>query len=481
MTHGVALQMRRKFGNLAQLQPLINHLDSDNYHQVYNLTLFKNQQGIYYESHGVARLSHDSWELVISLNVQSLISKYHVIMDHYEATTTICKKLLNKFGNVEIEEICSLFMQQFSRATLPYLNEIEANHRSLMLAIDNDGNRVQRGLGQAFRRMANVLYGVCSKINVEFILNQISELNRSKGPSISNISEKTRFLQAEANSTQQLELQQQKLEQNLHVFTPQRIIKELLEIKVDLPIGNTFPLDINTESLNDILRISEKTIFFKDSYLIYVIEIPLISSEEYSIYHPIPLPIPHSKQAIFLVDPEIDYLGVSRDNENFIALDNGKWEECITLKPYKVLEVIIISNIVQEQKNSILFSNNKASRDMDSDIIPENSRNELLHALSDRVTTIIPQNLPNKILIRNLNQLTNNAVELNELSHTLAEPFLIFNIKVYIIIVIFIMLTLTILTTSILSFRLRKKVIKIYNPEIPEAEQSNGIQEDTKV
>jgi len=37
------------------------------------------------------------------------------------------------------------------------------------------------------------------------------------------------------------------------VFTPQHIIKELLEIKVDLPIGNTFPLEVNTESLNDIL------------------------------------------------------------------------------------------------------------------------------------------------------------------------------------------------------------------------------------
>ncbi|KAF0743508.1 serine/threonine-protein kinase fray2-like, partial [Aphis craccivora] len=147
-------------------------LGPDNYHQVYNLTLFQNQQGIYYESHGVARLSHGSWELVISLNVQSLISKYHVIMDHYEATTTIFKNMLNKFGNVEIEEIFSLFMQQFSRATLPYLNEIEANHRSLILTIDNDGNRVQRGLGQAFRRMANVLYGVCS--NIDYLQKQIN-------------------------------------------------------------------------------------------------------------------------------------------------------------------------------------------------------------------------------------------------------------------------------------------------------------------
>ncbi|KAL4088679.1 hypothetical protein QTP88_023763 [Uroleucon formosanum] len=566
----------------------------------------KNQQGIYYESHGVARLSHVSWELVISLDVQLLISKYHVIMAHYQATMTICENMKNRFGNVEIEEICSLFIQQFSRATLPYLNEIEANHKRLMLAINNDDNRVRRGLGHTFRRMANVLYGVCSKIDVEFIINQITELNRSKVPSKSNIPEKIRFLQAEVNhSTQQLELQQQKVEQNLQylqaqtnltiqnlnksafrtkvleqsllfelvlnkyayetqnlisiintaldgkihtsVFTPQHIIKELLEIKVDLPIGNTFPLEVDIESLNEILRISEKNILFKDNYLIYVIEIPLITSEEYSIYHPIPLPIPHSEQTIFLVDPEIDYLGVSRDNENFIALDNAKWEECTTLKPYTVCrgnqhvqhcaesDVCVVSLLVNNQfnpdhckfkfvslkapiwhqlvqtnswiyytqqevgtitctnptenskieiegvgrittppfckinlRNSILFSNNKASRDIHSDIIPQNSKNEPLHTLADIVKTIIPQNLTNKIPIQNLNQLTNKAVELNELSHTLAEPSLIFNINIHVI-VIYIIVILTILTTSILSFSLRKNVTKIYNPEIPEA------------
>ncbi|KAL4104073.1 hypothetical protein QTP88_019386 [Uroleucon formosanum] len=572
--------------SISVTEPSINDSDRRNHHQVFNLTSFKNQQGIYYESHGVARLSHVSWELVISLDVQLLISKYHVIMAHFQATTTICENMKNRFGNVEIEEICSLFIQQFSRATLPYLNEIEANHRSLMLAINNDDNRVRRGLGQTFRRMANVLYGVCSKIDVEFIINQITELNRSKVPSKSNIPEKIRFLQADVNhSTQQLELQQQKVEQNLQylqaqtnltiqnfnklafrtknlisiintaldgkihtsVFTPQHIIKELLEIKVDLPIGNTFPFEVNIESLNEILRISEKNILFKDNYLIYVIEIPLITSEEYSIYHPIPLPIPHSEQTIFLVDPEIDFLGVSRDNEHFIALDNAKWEECTTLKPYKFCrgnqhvqhcaesDVCVVSLLVNNQfnpdhckfkfvslkapiwhqlvqtnswiyytqwevgtitctnptenskieiegvgrittppfckinlRNYILFSNNKASRDIHSEIIPENSKNEPLHTLADIVKTIIPQNLTNKILIQNLNQLTNKAVELNELSHTLAEPSLIFNINIHVI-VIYIIVILTILTTSILSFSLRKNVTKIYNPEIPEA------------
>lgn len=120
------------------------------------------------------------------------------------------------------------------------------------------------------------------------------------------------------------------------VLTPEHIIKNLFEIKIDLPIGNTFLLEVNTESLNNILQISEKTIFFKDNCFISVIEISLVSNDEYSLYQPIPLPILHSEETIFLVDPEINYLGVSKDNENVIALDNKKWKKCITLKPYRV-------------------------------------------------------------------------------------------------------------------------------------------------
>jgi len=121
-----------------------NKVDLENYHKaLFNQTSSKNQQGIYYESHGGAKLSHFCWDLVISLDVQLLISKYDIIMAHYETTMTICKKIISNFGSVEIEEICSLFIQQFTRATMLYLNDIETNHRSFMLAIFNDGNRVR--------------------------------------------------------------------------------------------------------------------------------------------------------------------------------------------------------------------------------------------------------------------------------------------------------------------------------------------------
>jgi len=55
-----------------------------------------------------------------------------MIMKYYEATMNICKKISENFGSVEISNTRELFIQQFSQATLPYLNKIEANHHSLM-------------------------------------------------------------------------------------------------------------------------------------------------------------------------------------------------------------------------------------------------------------------------------------------------------------------------------------------------------------
>jgi len=105
---------------------------------------------------------------------------------------------------------------------------------------------------------------------------------------------------------------------------------------MDIPIGNTLPLEVSPENLIEFYRISEITIFYKDNYLIYVLEIPLISIEEYTMYHPIPLPIPHNFNTIILVEPEIDYIGFSRDNENFLSLGQEQWEKCIRVKPYKI-------------------------------------------------------------------------------------------------------------------------------------------------
>lgn len=138
----------------------------------FQLTTFTDQQELYYESYGATRLSHITWDLVSFLDLKWITSKYDSIMAHYEATRSICNQMTERFGNPEIDKTCALFMQQFERATTPYLNEINANHRSLTLVLgynQTDANRIRRGTKYPFGRMINVLYGMFSKLNVELM------------------------------------------------------------------------------------------------------------------------------------------------------------------------------------------------------------------------------------------------------------------------------------------------------------------------
>jgi len=71
---------------------------------------------------------------------------------------------------------------------------------------------------------------VCSKIDIEFIINKIIELNRTKANSLNLIPEKTRLVEAETNHTMhQIEKQQLKLVEYLQ-FLQQQTIQSIKNI-----------------------------------------------------------------------------------------------------------------------------------------------------------------------------------------------------------------------------------------------------------
>jgi len=238
--------------------------------------------------------------------------------------------MTKKFRSTSISDTYEEFQRQFTQSTLPYLYDIESNHRNVMLSIERNSNeevRFKRGLGRTFQRFANVLYAMSSTINYESIFNTIIELTMNKARNINLIKEKTRVVRVETNQTNQISQKitehQQKLEENLSylqkqileviqninkltfrtklleqsllfeitlnqyayetqnlisiidaalngkihttVINKKRLIEELREIRLVLPLGSALPLELNTESLTDILKISEITIFHLDN------------------------------------------------------------------------------------------------------------------------------------------------------------------------------------------------------------------------
>ena len=348
--------------------------------KVYNITSFPNHQGLYFEHHGPVKVTRLSWDLVAYIDLATPTSRFSLIKSRYADTVEICKQVTERF--LELSPTCDQFVQTFARATLPYMYEIEANHRNMMVSIgynSSEGGRTRRGLGSKIQRMTNFLYGIYSKIDTEFIFDKILALSESKIKDLNLIPERTRIVQAETeNQMKQLSKHQQKLEENcqflqeqakqiiqklnkvefrsrlleqsflfevilnqyayetqnlmsivnsaldgkIHtsVFTSSKLLTEFREIKMNLPVGTSLPLVVNTESLTELIRISEIAIFHRDDHLVFAIGIPLISNEGYTMYRPVSLPIPYDKNTVILIDPEVDYLALSNNNEHFFCI-----------------------------------------------------------------------------------------------------------------------------------------------------------------
>lgn len=140
----------------------IQNLTADN-PKNFNVTTFNDHKGLYYESHGLIRTSHINWDLVVYANIDLLTLKYDKIITQYNSMGEVCKfvptQMTNNFGNLEIENTCNQFMQQFSSVTLPYIYEIQENRHKVMLSIEqetNNENRFCQGLSRTFKRLINV-------------------------------------------------------------------------------------------------------------------------------------------------------------------------------------------------------------------------------------------------------------------------------------------------------------------------------------
>ncbi|KAL4092466.1 hypothetical protein QTP88_026967 [Uroleucon formosanum] len=180
-----------RYGTEQQLEAVNN---------VINVTPFLDHQGLYYEYHDSVKLSHINWDLVAFIDLSTSGVQYSVIRSQYEATVKVREQMTERFGSVEILDTCKQFVQVFRRATLPYLYEIESSNRNMQLTLGEhniEKGRVRRGLINAVQKMTNVLYGIYSKIDVEFIFNKILELNQNREQSITFIPERTRITQVE--------------------------------------------------------------------------------------------------------------------------------------------------------------------------------------------------------------------------------------------------------------------------------------------
>lgn len=109
------------------------------------------------------------------------------------------------------------------------------------------------------------------------------------------------------------------------IITPMQLYKELINNYRNLPQGLELPTPLELNMIHTMTNISKVLSYYMDNKLIFVLQIPLVSTMEYNLYHNIPLPIPHISEqpdSFSLIIPTAKYIAITIDKNHYFDLDN---------------------------------------------------------------------------------------------------------------------------------------------------------------
>ncbi|AIE47740.1 fusion protein [Peridroma alphabaculovirus] len=112
---------------------------------------------------------------------------------------------------------------------------------------------------------------------------------------------------------------------NSMVISPDRLLREMKNVSGHLA-GLSWPVPLTHDSMHVLIDtiINVHVFVTEERKLLFILEVPLVNSQVYNLFHTIPLPFcdAHSKCAIVL--PDSKYLGVSVDRRTYLRLDDTK-------------------------------------------------------------------------------------------------------------------------------------------------------------
>lgn len=116
------------------------------------------------------------------------------------------------------------------------------------------------------------------------------------------------------------------------IVTPAQLYRELANNDRHLPADSLIPLSLSLNNIHLILSISTVSCYYYKDKLVFVLHVPLVTSEEFNLYHSIALPTPHDVEKLntfSLVVPSNPFIAISKDKTCYCNMNS--LNECKTL------------------------------------------------------------------------------------------------------------------------------------------------------
>lgn len=109
------------------------------------------------------------------------------------------------------------------------------------------------------------------------------------------------------------------------IITPHQLYRELAENIRHLPNKLELPLKIDVNSIHTILNVSTTACYYLNHKIVFVLQIPLVTSIEFYLYHNIPLPVPHDSEkpnSFSLIVPSSKYIAITKDKAHYSSINS---------------------------------------------------------------------------------------------------------------------------------------------------------------
>lgn len=138
------------------------------------------------------------------------------------------------------------------------------------------------------------------------------------------------------------------------IITPKQLFSELVDNYRFLPNFRQFPVSLSLENIYILLNISELATFYSNNKIVFVLKVPLVTSNEFSLYNCIPFPMLNKfeNRTYTTIIPSTKYIGITRDRSLYCRLDT--LNSC--KKVYDMFYVCEFINVYSTSANAICES-----------------------------------------------------------------------------------------------------------------------------
>lgn len=115
------------------------------------------------------------------------------------------------------------------------------------------------------------------------------------------------------------------------ILTPPILISEFQKIQSYLPQGLDFPIQMEMRNAYILLSLIKLNVFFSEGKLVYIIYVPLLEAETFTLYKVNPLPVPFLDNKFIFILPTYEYLAIDEPKLKYVNFKSADIKECMEI------------------------------------------------------------------------------------------------------------------------------------------------------